>query len=90
MSEFKDVIVWAVIGKGREERAAKMIGKNRLCLLQDHPGIDFLELYGARAEKKFLIFNPDGCLSDVVLPTKVDLEIDTEHLFDALRGKPAP
>jgi len=85
MSEFGDVIVWAVIAKGCESRVNKMVGTNNLCLLQDDPGIDFRARYGLDRGESILIFDATGCLIDPDLPEGMDLALHTEHLFEALR-----
>lgn len=65
--KFKDVVVWVVLGKNRERKLAKMVGKQSLPVLQDTDAVGFQQLYGINSAKSVLVFGRNGCL----VPSKI-------------------
>jgi hypothetical protein len=83
--EFDDLVIWVVLGKGRENRLAKMVGDRALPVLKDTERVDFGKLYGASKRKAHLVFGRDGCLVPGKLPDSNRIARDPKQLLPVLR-----
>lgn len=83
--EFKDVVVWTVLGKNRERKLAEMVGKRGLPVLRDTDDIGFQQLYGINSSRTFLIFNRRGCLGPTKIKYGADIMRDPKMLLPILR-----